>query len=68
MPKKKLPKILEEYCIGCGHCVLACHPGTLKLVDKKSRIVNPETCDSEGRCIAACPVNAIPHLEEKEYG
>jgi MinD superfamily P-loop ATPase len=67
MPKKKLPKILEEYCIGCGHCVMACHPGTLKLVNKKSTIVNPGSCDSEGRCIAACPVNAIPHLEDKEY-
>ncbi len=67
MPTKKLPKILEEYCIGCGHCVLACHPGTLKLVKGKSTIVKPEACDSEGRCIAACPVNAIPHLEEKEY-
>ncbi|MCM8795875.1 MAG: 4Fe-4S binding protein [Candidatus Omnitrophica bacterium] len=31
MSKKMLPKILEEYCIGCGHCVLACHPGALKL-------------------------------------
>jgi len=63
---KKLPKILTEYCIGCGHCVLACHPGTLKMVDGKSTIVNQESCDSEGRCIAACPVNAIPHLEDKE--
>ena len=63
---KKLPKILTEYCIGCGHCVLACHPGVLKLVDRKSTIVNPDACDSEGRCIAACPVNAIPHLEDRE--
>ena len=67
MPVKKLPKILEEYCIGCGHCVMACPLGTLKMVDKKSKIVKPETCDSEGRCIAACPVHAIPHLEDKEY-
>ncbi len=67
MPTKKLPKILEEYCIGCGHCVLACHPKALKLVNGKSTLVAPEKCDSEGRCIAACPVNAIPHLEDKEY-
>jgi MinD superfamily P-loop ATPase len=67
MPKKKLPKILEEYCIGCGHCVMACHPGTLKIVNRKSTIVKPEVCDSEGRCISACPQKAIPHLEEKEY-
>lgn len=67
MLTKKLPKILEEYCIGCGHCVLACHPGTLKLVSGKSKIVKPELCDSGGRCVAACSQKAIPHLEEKEY-
>ncbi|MFH1506093.1 MAG: 4Fe-4S dicluster domain-containing protein [archaeon] len=47
-------------CIGCSHCVMACHPGTLKIVNKVSTIVAPETCDSEGRCIAACPQKAIP--------
>ncbi len=55
MAKKKLPKILEELCIGCDHCVLACHLGVLRLVNKKSIVVKPEACDSEGRCICACP-------------
>ncbi len=67
MPSKKLPKILEEYCIGCGHCVLACPFGVLKLENGKSKVVKPEACDSEGRCIAACPQKAIPNLEEMEY-
>jgi ferredoxin len=67
MAKKKLPKIFEELCIGCGHCVMACHPGVLKIVNKKSKIVNPGACDSEARCVAACPQKAIPHLEEREY-
>jgi ferredoxin len=67
MPSKKLPKILEEYCIGCGHCVLACHPKCLKVVDGKSKMVAPEKCDSEGRCVSACPQKAIPNLEEQEY-
>lgn len=67
MPKKKLPKILEDLCIGCAHCVMACPLGVLKVVDKKSKVVKPEACDSEGRCIAACPQKAIVHLEEREY-
>ena len=67
MAIKKLPKIIEELCIGCGHCVMACHPGTLKIMNKKSKIFNPEVCDSEGRCISACPQKAIPNLEDKEY-
>ena len=67
MQTKKLPKILEEYCIGCNHCVLACPLGVLKVVNGKSKVVKPEACDSEGRCISACPQKAIPNLEEKEY-
>lgn len=67
MAKKKLPKIVEEFCIGCSHCVMACPLGVLKIENKKSKVVKPEACDSEGRCIAACPQKAIPHLEEMEY-
>jgi len=67
MPEKKLPKILKEYCIGCGHCVMACPLGVLKVENKISRVVKPEACDSEGRCVAACPQKAIPNLEDKEY-
>ena len=44
-----------------------CHPKCLKLVDGKSTMVAPEKCDSEGRCVAACPQKAIPHLEDQEY-
>ena len=67
MLKKKLPRIIEEFCIGCGHCVMACPLGVLKIIDKKSKVVKPGACDSEGRCIAACPQKAIAHLEDKEY-
>jgi len=67
MSTKKLPKIIDEFCIGCGHCVMACPLGVLKLVNKKSTVGKPQACDSEGRCVAACPQKAIPHLEEKEY-
>ncbi len=46
MPTKKLPKIDAERCIGCGHCVMACHPGCLKIVNGVSTMVAPEKCDS----------------------
>ena len=40
---------------------------TMKLVDGKSTMVAPEKCDSEGRCVSACPQKAIPHLEDQKY-
>ena len=39
----------------------------IKIENKKSKIVEPEACDSEGRCLVACPQKAIAHLEETEY-
>lgn len=67
MPSKKLPQILTEYCIGCKHCILACPLGVLKIVKKVAKVVHPENCESEGRCIAACPQKAIPQLQEMAY-
>ncbi|MFX1476198.1 MAG: ATP-binding protein [Promethearchaeota archaeon] len=67
MPEKMLPFIDVERCIGCGHCVLACILDALKLVDGKSKIINPEACDSEALCVAACPQKAIPYLKLQRY-
>ncbi|MFH1414408.1 MAG: hypothetical protein ABIG56_06145 [Candidatus Omnitrophota bacterium] len=33
--------------MGCAHCIMACPLGVLKLVDKKSKVVNYEAYDSQ---------------------
>ena len=42
--KKKVPRINNEICIGCGVCSLKCSKtGALKLIKRKKRVILPET-------------------------
>ncbi len=63
--KRKVVRIDEEKCNGCGLCVQACHEGALQLVDGKARLVSESYCDGLGNCLPECPTGAIA-IEERE--
>lgn len=63
--KRKIIRIDESLCNGCGACVTGCHEGALQLIDGKARIVSELYCDGLGACIGECPVGAIT-IEERE--
>lgn len=63
--KRKIIRIDESLCNGCGACVAGCHEGALQLIDGKARIVSELYCDGLGACIGECPVGAIT-IEERE--
>jgi Fe-S-cluster-containing hydrogenase component 2 len=51
--KKKVPRINEEICIGCGVCSIKCiKTGSLKLIKRRKRVIHPET--SYERIILQC--------------
>ena len=62
---RKIIRIDEEKCNGCGACVPACVEGALQIVDGKAELVSEKYCDGLGACLGECPQGAIT-VEEKE--
>jgi len=65
MSIRKIIKIDEDKCDGCGECIINCPEGALQIVDGKARLVKESYCDGLGVCIGKCPVGAIT-IEERE--
>jgi ferredoxin len=62
---RKIIKIDEEKCNGCGMCVNACHEGAIELINGKAKLVRENFCDGLGDCLPECPTGAIT-FEERE--
>jgi Pyruvate/2-oxoacid:ferredoxin oxidoreductase delta subunit len=65
MVLRKIVKIDEEKCTGCGVCIPNCAEGALKIVDGKARLVSDIYCDGLGACLGHCPEDAIEIIERE---
>ncbi|HEX2869049.1 MAG TPA: 4Fe-4S dicluster domain-containing protein [Ignavibacteriales bacterium] len=63
--KRKVVKIDEDLCDGCGVCIPNCAEGALQLIDGKARLISDLFCDGLGACLGHCPQGAI-EIEERE--
>ena len=62
---RKIIKIDEEKCNGCGACASACHEGAIEMINGVAKLTREDYCDGLGNCLPACPTGAIS-FEERE--
>jgi ferredoxin len=62
---RKIIKIDEGKCNGCGLCANACQEGAIGMVKGKAKLLREDYCDGLGNCLPACPTGAIT-FEERE--
>lgn len=62
---RKIIRIDEDLCNGCGECVPGCAEAALQIVDGKAKLVAEKYCDGLGACLGECPTGALT-LEERE--
>ena len=65
MAVRKVVKIDEDKCTGCGECVPACAEGAIQIIDGVAKLVGDNLCDGLGACLGDCPEDAIT-IEERE--
>ena len=62
---RRIIRIDESACNGCGACAAACHEGAIEMIDGVARLTREDYCDGLGDCLPACPTGAIT-FEERQ--
>jgi Pyruvate/2-oxoacid:ferredoxin oxidoreductase delta subunit len=65
MAPRKIVRIDEEKCNGCGLCIPNCAEGAIQIIDGKAKLVSDKFCDGLGACLGHCPEEAITIVERE---
>ena len=62
---RRIIRIDEDKCNGCGACATACHEDAITMINGKAKLLHDHYCDGLGNCLPVCPTGAIS-FEERE--
>jgi Fe-S-cluster-containing hydrogenase component 2 len=65
MATRKIVRIDQEKCNGCGLCIPNCAEGALQIIDGKAKLISERFCDGLGACLGHCPQDAITVIERE---
>jgi NAD-dependent dihydropyrimidine dehydrogenase PreA subunit len=63
--KRKIIRIDQAKCNGCGLCLPDCKEGAIQIINGKAGLISDAACDGLGACLGHCPQGAIT-IEERE--
>ena len=55
--------VLEDRCVGCKVCTVACPFGTVNYLSKTGKVQKCDLCAGEPACAKACPTGAITYVD-----
>ncbi|MBC8871056.1 MAG: 4Fe-4S dicluster domain-containing protein [Planctomycetes bacterium] len=58
--------VLNELCIGCHLCTIACPFGTVFTLPQSNKASKCNLCGGRPACVTACPTDAIGFVDEEE--
>ena len=67
-PKSGAKVVMDELCIGCHLCTIACPFGTVFTLPKSDKAAKCNLCGGDPACAAACPTQAIVYGEAPRAG
>lgn len=65
MLTRKIIKIDQTLCNGCGKCIPNCAEGAMQIVNGKAKIIKDSYCDGLGACLGHCPQGALEIIERE---
>ncbi len=61
-------EILEDICVGCKVCTVACPFGTVNYIHESKVVAKCNLCGGNPQCAIACPTGAITYVDADHTG